>query len=139
MILLHVHFFVSAHRCFEIDQIPAAAVRVGDRPDGAVRPTESTLLVAADRLDVDIDVGAKVCSTHANDSTKTAEGQLVVALPVQRDNHLASTPDQLVDTQVLEVAAVRHVHERAGLVGQSERFLDQIEDALVQPLPGPCS
>lgn len=105
---------MDIHRSFQVNQY-AFGLIFGRCPEFilignfAYRTTVSApgrFYIRPNRVDVDVDLRAKIDLTHADQRTKAFELKVGVALCVANDDDFAFPFDQLISTQILKVPAI---------------------------------
>src|ERR1017187_879413 len=85
--------------------------------------------LARDLRKVDPNLRPEIRAAHANHRSQAAETQPVILFRVARNYVAAPAPHQLVQPQVVEVAAVRQVDESALRTGGSEQLRQRVTQA----------
>ena len=124
MVFRHIRWLVAGQARLQIEQISAGPFRVEDPSHHAVRSAPS--VHDANRLGVDVDLHTEVGAALANGPAQRLEGQLCVLLGVAHDDVVAASADQLVQPEIVEVAAIAQVDESAAPRGLAEQLGDQI-------------
>ena len=98
----------------------------------AMRQTVAVGLLV-NRADVQVDLRAEIRIADPHQVSQTSELELIVAFGVGSDNHLAPSSHQLINAEVFEMAAIRHVHECGRLISHSKKFFQQIPQTGSKP------
>src|SRR5690606_17756930 len=108
----------------DVEQGAAAAVGIGDVPDRAAA-RGGAVRARGQRGHVDDDVGAEIDPALVYGVAQVGEGACAVGARVGAQDEAAAPAHQLVQAEVLEVAAVGQVHELAAGVGAAEQLGQQ--------------
>src|SRR5687768_10607810 len=102
------------------------SIRVADLSECARLPAES-IRTAPYLTQLDLDACAQIDLGISHDRCEAAKRQTGILLGVTRNDESATAAQQLVHTEVLDMAAIGHVHERASLRHSPEQLAEQIE------------
>src|SRR5579864_2251557 len=92
-------------------------------------PAARSVRLAANAVDIDFDIEPHIGAALANGIPQVFESQVAILTSVTRDDVAAAAPHQLVDTEILEVSAVRKIHEVAPLVGQAKQLTHEVDES----------
>src|SRR5664279_707431 len=127
-VLGHAHILISTDGSLQIDKMADASVAIRNSSDRTVGEAKSILLLP-DGRDVDVDLGAEVGLAKSYNVPQASKGKRFIALSVRGDDDLATTPNQFINAEILEVTAIGHVDEQLSLVSYADQFLEQIVEA----------
>ena len=74
---------------------------------------------------IELDADTEIDIDFSHRVAEIFEGEFRIAASVDDDDEPASPPHHFVEAEIFEMAAVRQIHVRTVIRGQSERFLEQ--------------
>ncbi|MGH8637284.1 MAG: hypothetical protein ACREUZ_09145 [Burkholderiales bacterium] len=129
LVLEHVGRLVARDGRFQVEQRAPLLIGIRDVADDAV---DGGLTGVFDRLNAsgaDGDLDTEIRPALPDGIAQAAEGQCAVLFCVAGDDEAAAPAHQLVHAEVLEMPAVREVHEVGAIVGEAEQLVDQVQQA----------
>src|SRR6185437_5097612 len=139
LVVEHVIGLVAAERRFDIEQDALAAVGIEDTPDGAMRAvlvgdnavvghgTVDRARAAGDFRPRQVDAHAEIDARVAFEPDQRRKGERRIGLGVYGDDQLAAALQQLVDAEILDMAAIREIDDSPLLIELAENLEQQIK------------